>query len=330
MLVSPITVSSHPDITITALKRYSEYFDNSLRLNKANGHESTILEGDDASAVHVWLTYIPAAKKGGEERGEDDRPFANVSTDEMSGLFHKPAIHTTEIKCVWNVITAGDRYFFQASLLTDFFSRWFAKNIKIDDDLNPKFARQLALPCFMFDYAEGFVAITRWLAYNYAGQVTENRPRGFKWKHMHLCPPDFVGRYFAALVRAEAYPLEKYFPKNSINTILSRLDSFILRRVAKCPRCNIDCEDYTVIAIKRTQKNFDGLCIDCMDRSRLKRDSTDADYWKHCKSVDGKWDHKCRVDHGQQTWYVRWCGRDEFRRKLLDEHREERLRREGF
>ncbi|KAJ4299134.1 hypothetical protein N0V90_004378 [Kalmusia sp. IMI 367209] len=45
----------------------------------------------------------------------------------------------------------------------------------------------------MFDYAEGFAAVTKWLAYNGVGHITEKRPRGFKWKHMHLCPPDFVG-----------------------------------------------------------------------------------------------------------------------------------------
>ncbi|KAF1951587.1 hypothetical protein CC80DRAFT_204343 [Byssothecium circinans] len=228
-------------------------------------------------------------------------------------------------------------------------------------NMNEDFARQLALPCYMFNHAHAFSQVTKWLAYNFAGHITEKRPQGFKWTHMHLSPPDFVGpmnhargglkttlhrglwdkvgdllengpdcddcddwdsvagRYFAELVRIAAYPLEKVFPKNSITAILQRLDDFSLGRIGDCEHCNTDWSYFIRRAIERTEDNFDGFCMDCMDASRPQRGPTDADYWKGLKSVGGRWDVKCRVRHGQQTWYVSWCGRDEHRQKLLKE-----------
>jgi hypothetical protein len=68
-----------------------------------------------------------------------------------------------------------------------------------------------------------------------------------------------------------------------------------------------------------TKDNFDGLCLDCMESSKPK---ADKEYWKACgQSPMGRWDQDCRITHGQQTWYVSWCGRDEHRRKLLDERK---------
>jgi hypothetical protein len=146
-----------------------------------------------------------------------------------------------------------------------------------------------------------------------------------KWAHI-------AGKYFAELVLVDAYPLETTFPKASINTILTRLAAFDLEGEIDhtCVTCNIDWDREVEKAIERTRGNFDGLCLDCMDATRVKRGSQDADYWQHLKSVDGRWDTRCRVRHGQQTWYVSWCGRDEHRRKLLDQHWEAKREERNF
>lgn len=36
----------------------------------------------------------------------------------------------------------------------------------------------------------------------------------------------------------------------------------------------------------------------------------DADYWRHDKG-DMTWDARCRIDHGQPTWYFSFMGRRE-------------------
>jgi hypothetical protein len=121
-------------------------------------------------------------------------------------------------------------------------------------------------------------------------------------------------------VELDTYPLEKVFPKNSIITILSRLEDFELGKIGNCQLCTWDWDTSIERAIRSTSTSFDGLCIDCMETSRPKRDG-DADYWMKLGSdVRGRFDNRCRVRHGQQTWYISWCGRDEHRRKLMNEH----------
>ncbi|KAF2634057.1 hypothetical protein P280DRAFT_414639 [Massarina eburnea CBS 473.64] len=261
------------------------------------------------------------------------------------------------------MINAGDKYQFDGTILIGFFENWFAANVNMGS-MDADFARQLALPCYMFDHAKGFSDITKWLAYNFGGHITENRPAGFRWKHMHLSPPDFVGpmnhargglktvlhrgiwnrvgklleqgpesnlcdewdtvagRYFAELVRIDAYPLETIFPKHSMNTILERLEKFKLGDIGDCFCCEIDWRHHITKSIENTRTNFHGLCIDCMDSSKPKRGSTDEDYWMHLGTVGGRWDTHCRVKHGQQTWYVSWLGRSEHRQKLLNKANE--------
>jgi len=132
-----------------------------------------------------------------------------------------------------------------------------------------------------------------------------------------------AGHYFAALVHTEAYPLEKTFSKNSVNDILTCLKKFDMpaQATSLCRLCLTDWDDEVARARRITMRYFDGLCIDCMDRSRPKRDNTDVDYWRQLESVDGRWDAKCRIRHDEPTWYVSWCGRDEHKQKLLERHR---------
>lgn len=51
--------------------------------------------------------------------------------------------------------------------------------------------------------------------------------------------------------------------------------------------------------------NFDGLCLDCM--TKTKTGDVDRDYWE----VDLKkaWSVDCRFNHGQATWYFSFMGR---------------------
>lgn len=136
-----------------------------------------------------------------------------------------------------------------------------------------------------------------------------------------------AGHYFAALVKTDAYPLEKTFSRNSVVAVLKYLNAFVMPGTTTplCRICDVQWNEVVKQACANTLRYFDGLCIDCMDRSRAKRDDTDVDYWRQLESVDGRWDANCRVRHDEPTWYVSWCGRDEHRQKLLDRHRDRNL-----
>lgn len=181
------------------LKKNSEYFAISLRFNDAHGPHPVELKDDDIGAMRVWLWYLHAMKARKEVAGDDKAVGENKVEDEedtaeQDALFRHAGIHDTDIRRIWEIITTGDKYLFNASILRGFFKRWYSKNANEDAFIrDPEFAREVALPCYMFDYAEGFAEVTKWLAYNNAGHIKEKRPAGFKWKHMHLCPPDFVG-----------------------------------------------------------------------------------------------------------------------------------------
>jgi hypothetical protein len=83
-----------------------------------------------------------------------------------------------------------------------------------------------------------------------------------------------------------------------------------------------DCQQVylVLVAASAAEKYFDGLCLDCMHRSKLQKgqDSrADTEYWEHNVSKAGRWDTSCRITHNQSTWYVSWLGRDDIRQKLL-------------
>jgi hypothetical protein len=159
----------------------------------------------------VWLIYLHAEKEEEEEEdpmnqqdkdddGEKEGEVSNDATSEQNGelekqdgLFESDGVHDTDITRIWHIINAGDKYLLPANILRSFFERWYAKNVSMIS-MESDFARQLALPCYLFDHAQGFARVTEWLAYNFGGHITEKRPQGLKWKHMHLSPPDFVGK----------------------------------------------------------------------------------------------------------------------------------------
>jgi hypothetical protein len=138
-----------------------------------------------------------------------------------------------------------------------------------------------------------------------------------------------AGLYFADLVKTQAYPLEQTFPKNSLNDIMLWLGKFGMSDLsARCVGyCKVNWGNEVREAQEKTTRYFDGLCLDCMDKSKAKRKDTDEDYWKHLHSIDGRWDSKCRIRHGEPTWYSSWCGRDEHRQKLMKTHHEKRRSR---
>lgn len=127
-----------------------------------------------------------------------------------------------------------------------------------------------------------------------------------------------IGQYLAALVKIDTFPVDDVIPRASINDIVARLKQFEFDYIPACNRCrSIDWVYVVRKTVAATEAYFDGLCLDCMDRSKPKGKDLDDEYWRHNESMGGRWDTRCRIKHNQATWYVSWLGRDDTRQKLL-------------
>lgn len=127
-----------------------------------------------------------------------------------------------------------------------------------------------------------------------------------------------VGQYFCALTKIDVFPVEDVLSYSSIQQIINRLGAFEYNHKPACMRCRrLEWESVVLKAKTNTVSYFDGLCLDCMDRSKPKGKNLDDKYWTHNSSVGGRWDSRCRFKHNQSTWYVSWLGRPDIREKIL-------------
>ncbi|KAJ4294427.1 hypothetical protein N0V90_008117 [Kalmusia sp. IMI 367209] len=127
-----------------------------------------------------------------------------------------------------------------------------------------------------------------------------------------------IGQYLAALVQVDAFPIEDVVKRSSINEIVERLKQFQFDYSPTCRRCrSIDFVYVVKMTIQAAENYFDGLCLDCMNRSKPKGKDLDDEYWRINKSSMNHWDTRCRSKHNQSSWYVSWLGRDDTRQKLL-------------
>ena len=142
------------------------------------------------------------------------------------------------------------------------------------------------------------------------------------------CKAETLFGYIKALHDTQVWPLDPVFPKMQVNDILDSLENSSYEpAVISCSWC---IQDYTGIvesAVMNTRKYFDGLCLDCMDRSKPKTGDEDSDYWQHHELHEGQWDSGCRVSHGQPTWYFSYMGRKEKHDLLLKNLRQKRRAR---
>ncbi|KAH8811982.1 hypothetical protein F5884DRAFT_297420 [Xylogone sp. PMI_703] len=220
--------------------------------------------------------------------------------------------------------------------------------------------RALLYPCHELDCAWGFAAATKKLAYEYKGHVTEFNPTNFRRLHLpnrliggingakgnlrtklhegiYLqgdfldsdcdCRVQGLYNFEEALHDTGVWPLESTMSgrgKKSISEVLAALRSFDYTAPAsdighhQCSESHV--EESIHEAIRKVASNFDGLCLDCIDR--LKTGDIDNDYWRHAER-GRKWDKDCRINHGQPTWYFSWVAR----KHVQDAHEKEREER---
>lgn len=95
--------------------------------------------------------------------------------------------YDVELDEMWHLAAACDKYHFEITKLKDWFAKWYQKQ-PIEHWLrkqapNP---RSLLYPCWVFDHPLGFIRVTKFLAYNCTGHITEHNPT--KFYNPHLLP----------------------------------------------------------------------------------------------------------------------------------------------
>ncbi|RAK97295.1 uncharacterized protein BO80DRAFT_364335 [Aspergillus ibericus CBS 121593] len=146
------------------------------------------------------------------------------------------------------------------------------------------------------------------------------------------CKETTVFDYLRELSRIKVWPLEDSLRDMSIDEIIEhlwRFDSARMRQYRGTSSDNRSGEQWCSCrfswhlvvqsAASRVSEYFDGLCLDCMDSSKNLRDggNKDDDYW-HYHEKFKRFDAKCRVDHGQPTWYFSFMGRREKKGLIAD------------
>ncbi|KAL8940125.1 MAG: hypothetical protein Q9216_002979 [Gyalolechia sp. 2 TL-2023] len=260
--------------------------------------------------------------------------------------------YTLQFPELWQLVEAIDYYALDITAFNPWFANWYAQQ-----PVPPKPA-ELLFPAWRFDHARAFAKCTRDLAYDHIGHIMEKNPSMLHQYHLpsRLIPEQLnaaKGRLRTVLFRGlwdpcnsllrascacrketlydyqhhlysiEVWPLETIFLNTSIHGILERLDDFSYEpRTGACSQCRQNYTGIVARVVSRVEEYFDGLCLDCLDRSKPKTGDIDLDYWRHDKLKEWEWVQGCRFPHRQSTWFFSFNGRKEERDRLVKKRKE--------
>ena len=132
------------------------------------------------------------------------------------------------------------------------------------------------------------------------------------------CRQETEFEYVKALNGTGAWPFDPVWPKASVEEILSRLDRFSYQPPSSaCRKCRQNYESIVKDAVEMTRIHFDGLCLDCMERSMPRDKDQDEEYLNDNAPTPDDWSRRCRIRHGEPTWYFSYMGRKEYRDVLF-------------
>ncbi|KAG9689752.1 hypothetical protein KCU95_g15784, partial [Aureobasidium melanogenum] len=247
---------------------------------------------------------------------------------------------------LWDVVASTRFFMIEFPNLDTWFRLWYEKNRTVKKS-------DLLYPCFQFNHIEAFLSITKRLVYDHPHikeYKNENHPdlhvppriigalngaRGHlrvvlaRWLWAPLenmmtascdCKEKTVYLYLQALAKTGGYPVDQQGRK-SVTAICHELGSFekhfqLPQSSKSCASCAKDWTGVVAHAVESIQEYFNGLCLDCIDHTQAKFLDEHDDYWNHL-SFNTKWDLKCRVSHGQASWYSSFMGRFDTRDSLL-------------
>lgn len=125
------------------------------------------LYDDSVASMAIWFRILHGVE-----------PDYDVKLDEM-----------------WHLAAACDKYQFKITKLRGGFAKWYLKQptehwlkLSMDKALRSQVPdpRSLLFPCWIYDYAKGFMRVTKFLAYNSTGHIVEINPT--KFYNLHLPP----------------------------------------------------------------------------------------------------------------------------------------------
>ena len=126
------------------------------------------------------------------------------------------------------------------------------------------------------------------------------------------CKETTLFRYEKALYTIEVWPLERTCQKTPMMTILQRLNKFSFEaKKDACVSCRMDYKKLVADAQTKTRSYFEGLCLDCMDKTKPVTEDADTDYWEHDSLRESDFVCHCRIKHHEPTWYFSFMGRRE-------------------
>jgi hypothetical protein len=148
----------------TAIMREYKYFRVVLSSKQwaDTGKETYEMSGDDPAALEIWLRLL-------------------------HGCLDKARMDAS-ISSVWNLVVIAQKYDFDAHCpeLRQWFFAWYAENIAKHRGISNSICQKLLFPCYYFDHAPGFAAVTKHLAYNMCTHIQEEMPHGVDPMHKDL------------------------------------------------------------------------------------------------------------------------------------------------
>lgn len=132
------------------------------------------------------------------------------------------------------------------------------------------------------------------------------------------CAPQSYFDFHKALVRAGIWPIEDVFKTNSAAQIIARANAFVYRPTSSgCSGCKQNYKSIVDGAAKRTQRSFDGLCLDCIHYPFDNNDIEKFAQTYASRDESDEWDEFCAVAHGQPTRYFSFCAQREENQLLV-------------
>jgi hypothetical protein len=108
--------------------------------------------------------------------------------------------------------------------------------------------------------------------------------------------------YEQALHATDVWPLMS--KTQSVQEVISHLHNFkYTPLVENCELCSSDFGTNVKVATSYVEKDFGGLCLDCIKKPARK------DVFKLYGT--NNWDMGCRVKHNRTTWWYSWLASDQ-------------------
>lgn len=307
------------------------------------------LQEDRVKTMEIWFLILHGFLQGTSytpTRGDNRTTGYNVEIEEM-----------------WHLVAACDKYNLDVSLLKNWFGVWYGRQ-----EISKIEPKMLLFPCWRFDHAAGFAACTKTMVYNNIWYIEEGNPTNYIDLHIPArimqqlnaargrlrvillndlfkpndklltthcsCKEKTLYNYEKTLYDLNVWPLERATRSCSMEKILERLDGFVyMPHQEACSTCRrIGIADGVRSAKDRTRNYFEGMCLDCMDKSQPKMGAdVNMDYWDHHKRKE----HElvvplragvkpCRVQHRMPTWYHSFMGRQRDRDRFKKRREAER------